>query len=345
MASAPAVPPPRKPVVPTAPIEPTIKLEIPDLEVRPVAIRDAPAREESRFEPLDFDEAPEGGLTLSLSFDSLPAVDHTASLASTTRPSQEQPSTRSPNGYHVLVVEDDADIAQLMRRLLEAEGYRVTLAADGEAGLAQLKQVAPDLLLLDAMLPKLHGFEIVQRVRSSRRFSSLPIVVVSAVHRGWRYAEDLRNLSGVHHYLEKPFDSRRLLRAVADALKPGAEPQIAAQAAQLLRRGIEAYKAGDLDAAQSHLEQGLSVDPHAFQLHFQLGLLHGKRGKLFDAIGSLNHAVELNPGYFAGVKNLALLYQKTGFRSKSTEMWERALALAPDAETKESIREQLRRLI
>jgi Tfp pilus assembly protein PilF len=76
-----------------------------------------------------------------------------------------------------------------------------------------------------------------------------------------------------------------------------------------------------------------------------LGLLYGRKGQIFDAVNELETAVNVNPEHFAAVKNLAILYQKSGFRNKAIETWERALALAPDDATRLSIREHLLRLL
>ena len=86
---------------------------------------------------------------------------------------------------------------------------------------------------------------------------------------------------------------------------------------------------------------GIGPDPLASRLHFHLGLLYGKQGNLYDAIQQLETAVDLSRRHFPGLKNLAVLYQKAGFRNKAIETWERALAVAPDEPTRQSIKEHL----
>ena len=98
-------------------------------------------------------------------------------------------------------------------------------------------------------------------------------------------------------------------------------------------------------AAALALKRGIGIDPLAYRLHFHLGLLYGKKGRVYDAVSELETAVEINSRHFPAVKNLAILYQKAGFRNKAVEMWERALSLAPDEETKQSIREHLLNLL
>jgi regulator of sirC expression with transglutaminase-like and TPR domain len=73
--------------------------------------------------------------------------------------------------------------------------------------------------------------------------------------------------------------------------------------------------------------------------------LYGKGGQVFEAIGELEAAMDLNSKHFAAAKNLAILYQKAGFRNKAAETWERALRLAPDDETRRTIKEHLLNLL
>lgn len=257
-------------------------------------------------------------------------------------------NTESPT---VLVVDDDADIRKMVVRLLLSRGLNVIEADRGNLALRLLKDHSPQLIVLDAMLPEVHGFDIARRIKHSERFSRTPIIMVSAVYRGWRFAEDLKQGCGVEFFIEKPFRIEELLKAVDSALagirETGAaeENAVSGEAEAELCKGIEAYKAGRLDDAIAHLRQGATIDPLAYRLHFHLGLLHGKKGQVYEAIGALERAMELNSKHFAAAKNLAILYQKAGFRRKASETWERALGLAPDDETRQSIREHLLNLL
>ena len=201
------------------------------------------------------------------------------------------------------------------------------------------------------MLPEVHGFDIARRIKGSRRYGKIPIIMVSAVYRGWRYAEDLKQSCGVEHYLEKPFRIADVVRAVeqcfdqeqGEASAP--DPEISQEAEAALNAGVAAYKAGRVDEAVEHLRQGVKIDPLAYRLHFHLGLLYGKRNQVYEAISELETAIEINSRHFAAVKNLAILYQKAGFRNRAVEMWQRALSLAPDDVTKQTIKQHLLQLL
>lgn len=246
----------------------------------------------------------------------------------------------------VLVVDDEDDIRKLVARMLAQKGYEIVEAASGVQALEMVRERTPDVILLDAMMPELHGFEVCRRIKSSKRYGHIPVIMVSAVYRGWRMAEDLKSSYGVSAFIEKPFKVARVIEAVKEALGT-AEAQAAAapgeshEAAKALEDGMSAYKAGDLDTAIHRLKEGVQIDPLAFQLHYHLGLLCGRADRAFEAIHSLETAVDLDPAHFSALKNLAVLYQRTGFRHKAIEMWERALAAAPDEATHQSIKEHL----
>ncbi|MCC6521707.1 MAG: response regulator [Polyangiaceae bacterium] len=250
----------------------------------------------------------------------------------------------------ILVVDDEPDVRRLLVRVLQDRGYRTLEADNGETALQMVGKHLPDLVVLDAMLPKVHGFDIARRLRDTERYGHIPIVMVSAVYRGWRFAEDVKANYGVSAYLEKPFKVQDVVAAVETALttpsKRSADPDALSDAAEkCLRAGILAYKAGNYDEAAAHLREGTGTDPLAYRIHFQLGLLYAKTGQLYDAIQSLEAALGIRSGYFPALKNLAFLYQNAGFRNKAIEMWERSLAAAPDDPTRESIKRQLLALL
>ena len=259
----------------------------------------------------------------------------------------------APGAKTILIVDDEADIRKMLSRLLTKAGYRVLEADRGVQALRLVKEHTPDLIVLDAMLPEVHGFDIARRIKGSRRYGNIPIVMVSAVYRGWRYAEDLRGTLGVDDFIEKPFTLQDVLARIQKRLgasAPSAPPAVTeadsrGEVDQSLAQAVEAYKGGRIDEAIVHLHRGIAIDPLAFRLRFQLGLLYGRKGQVYEAVSELETAVSVNPQHFPAVKNLAILYQKAGFRNKAVETWERALSLAPDEATRLSIKDHLVRLL
>jgi DNA-binding response OmpR family regulator len=125
---------------------------------------------------------------------------------------------KSPTaGKDVLVVEDDASITLGLRINLEAEGYRVLTAEDGERALSMVRAAEPDLIILDVMLPKVNGFEVLQTLRKEGR--TMPIIVLSA--RTGEIDKVTGLELGAEDYVAKPFSLAELLARVRAALRRG----------------------------------------------------------------------------------------------------------------------------
>lgn len=115
----------------------------------------------------------------------------------------------------VLIVEDEKLLADSLRRLLTQKGFSVECVYDGEDGAAYALAGMYDLLILDVMMPKLDGFEVARRVRSSR--CGVPILMLTARSE---LEDRIRGLnSGADYYLTKPFDSRELLACINALLR------------------------------------------------------------------------------------------------------------------------------
>jgi DNA-binding response OmpR family regulator len=103
----------------------------------------------------------------------------------------------------ILIVEDDPDLVALVKRWLERDGHQVQHAPDGASGLESLKRAPlPHLVLLDVMLPKMDGFEVLRQLRAEPRTKDLPVVMVSSFSRDVDAARG-REL-GADDYIVKP---------------------------------------------------------------------------------------------------------------------------------------------
>ena len=119
----------------------------------------------------------------------------------------------------ILIVEDDPDLVPLLRRWLEREGHRIEHAADGAAALEALaREPLPELVLLDVMLPKVDGFEVLRRLRAEQRSAKLPVVMVTSFSRD-RDAARGREL-GANDYVVKPLMELEFLKRIEPLLKP-----------------------------------------------------------------------------------------------------------------------------
>jgi DNA-binding response OmpR family regulator len=119
----------------------------------------------------------------------------------------------------VLVIDDDPDIRDLLRDALEARGYRVACAPDGEAGIARALADRPDLVILDLMMPRTSGFVVLERLKHHHRLG-VPVIMLTG-HDGDHqraYAESL----GVDEYLTKPVRPHQLFDSVGRFCPPAA---------------------------------------------------------------------------------------------------------------------------
>ncbi len=123
----------------------------------------------------------------------------------------------------ILVVEDEADIRELIRYNLEREGFAVEEAATGAEALDRLKRRMPDLMVLDLMLPGMPGLELCRLLRADQQMAALPILVVTA--KGTEVDRVLGLEMGADDYVVKPFSPRELIARVRALLRrahPGA---------------------------------------------------------------------------------------------------------------------------
>ncbi len=118
---------------------------------------------------------------------------------------------------YVLVVEDEDALATLLHYNLEKEGYRVSLAADGEEALTQVNEQLPDLIVLDWMLPKVSGIEVCRRLRGRSETRNVPIIMLTA--RG-EETDRIRGLdTGADDYVCKPFAPREVIARIRALLR------------------------------------------------------------------------------------------------------------------------------
>ena len=114
--------------------------------------------------------------------------------------------------YKILVVDDEKDVVEALEKRLIREGYEVTVAFDGEEALRKVREDNPDVILLDLMLPKLNGFEVLKEIREKHKDKWRPVIIISAqteldtVREGYSLEAD--------HYLTKPCTIDNILRGI-----------------------------------------------------------------------------------------------------------------------------------
>jgi two-component system, OmpR family, alkaline phosphatase synthesis response regulator PhoP len=173
----------------------------------------------------------------------------------------------------VLLVEDEQDVAELIRYNLTKEGYDVVLSANGNDALRLAREHRPDVLLLDIMVPQLNGWEVCRRLKKDPDLAQIPVIMVSG-----RVEEGDKVLGfevGADDYVTKPFSPRELIARIRAVLRRGRPADAKEKKASL--------KVGDLEIDRYRFEvrmKGRQVEltPKEFEL---LATLVGSPGRVF----------------------------------------------------------------
>ncbi|HEY3155133.1 MAG TPA: response regulator [Candidatus Eisenbacteria bacterium] len=124
---------------------------------------------------------------------------------------QTQPRAR------VLVVDDEADLVRILQFGLQAIGYHVDTASDGQEGLKKARELKPDIILLDLMLPKLDGYKVCRLLKFDERYKNIPIIILSA--RTQEGDQLLAMEMGANRFVTKPYDFAEVLSHIETLLK------------------------------------------------------------------------------------------------------------------------------
>ncbi len=116
----------------------------------------------------------------------------------------------------ILVIDDEKDVCDLIKSMLETRGYETLTALDGEEGLEKAATEQPDLVLLDIVLPGINGFEVLNRLKRNLKTQHIPIIMVSA-KRDYSFVTEASNLRAVD-YVMKPFTAQELFKIISRSL-------------------------------------------------------------------------------------------------------------------------------
>lgn len=256
---------------------------------------------------------------------------------------------RSPDAPpRVLAVDDEVEILDLIDKALSRRGIEIVRATRGREALDLLRQTSPDVVLLDAMLPEIHGFEICSKIKQSQQFRHVPVIIISAIYTGWNFIQDVKRIYGADDYMQKPFRVVELVRRVEEALartkgRPRSPEVMHAleESARECMMSAELYRNGQVQGAIEAAQRAVAADPFDPRAHFLLGTALHRKGRIYEAISEYERVVELAPMLFTALKNLAVLYERQGFKAKAVEMWMRALDQSPSDAVRQTIKAHL----
>lgn len=117
-----------------------------------------------------------------------------------------------PESKKILIVDDEQDIVETLKFILEAQGYTCFCAYNGEDGLNRAKEIMPDLIILDVMMPKINGYKISRLLKYDNKYKNIPIIMVTA--RSQEQDKLIGEETGVNEYISKPFELEEILAIV-----------------------------------------------------------------------------------------------------------------------------------
>jgi DNA-binding response OmpR family regulator len=149
--------------------------------------------------------------------------------------------------YKVLVIDYEPRGIQQFAVPLETAGYDVAVEKDGISGMRAFYKIKPDLVIVEAMLPKKNGFEVCQELKKTPQGMKTPIVIVSSVYKGRRYRTQALHHYGCNEYMEKPVESETLLKTVERLVTPAVAVETPEPSAAAVTDDVEAEILSRLD--------------------------------------------------------------------------------------------------
>ena len=188
----------------------------------------------------------------------------------------EESAQPSVADHPVLVIDDNADSRDVLRRTLEADGHVVATAPGGEEGLALARELSPSLILLDVMMPGMDGWAVLRQLKSDPALDAIPVAMVTVVDD-----ERMAFSLGASEYLTKPLDRRRLVE-MANALTSGVQGHALvveddAAARQVVVRALTSagWKVTEAADGQAGLDRVAEHCPDLILLDLMMPVMHG----------------------------------------------------------------------
>jgi len=251
-------------------------------------------------------------------------------------------------GYLVLVADAVPETRDEAAAAVKKQGATVLQAANGRAALDLIREARPELVILDAMLPMMPGFEVCRAVKGDPVLRPTRVVLTSAIHRGTVTA-DAKIAFGADAFLEKPYrldELNRTLKILLLGPAGGPADQAArAVAATAWREGAKLLQAGRPEEAVGLLREASAKDDLSAEAHYYLGHALARQGLLFEAAAAFSRAAELRPDVPEAHEVLALTYEQLGFQQSARAAWARAVETCKDEKRKRTMQERLMRLL
>jgi signal transduction histidine kinase/DNA-binding response OmpR family regulator len=185
-------------------------------------------------------------------------------------------ATQSAGEHPVLVIDDNADSRDVLRRTLEGDGHAVATAPSGEEGLGLARELSPSLILLDVMMPGMDGWSVLRKLKADPELRRIPVVMVTVVDDAVRMGFSL----GAAEYLTKPVDREHLLEVARELTGEGAHALVVeddAAARQVVVRALESagWEVSEATNGREGLDRVGERMPDLVLLDLMMPVMHG----------------------------------------------------------------------
>ncbi|NLH48867.1 MAG: response regulator [Myxococcales bacterium] len=209
----------------------------------------------------------------------------------------------------ILVVDDDRNIGQILHASFTSKGYETIVSRNGEDAIAKFGETPPDLVLLDVLLPKMNGWEVCRKLKSTDHGAKIPVILMSAVYKNYKMQQDAINKYGADDFVEKPFQLSKLLDKIEEMIGAPDGPGVPLTPAATTVKTDDGEDAGLPAAAPApsvspdtviSLEGALDTIGFAELLHDVYVM--GKSGYLLVRHGDVEKEVAIKDGYPVSVR-------------------------------------------
>ncbi|MDH7492584.1 MAG: response regulator [Candidatus Saccharicenans sp.] len=158
-------------------------------------------------------------------------------------------------GVNIAIIDDDRVSSSMLEKLFSDKGFTVVKAFDGEKGLKLIKEVRPQIVICDMLLPKIHGADLCQKIKDDPELKETKVVLITAVYKGAASRLDVKSY-GADNYFEKPLNTKELLSWVEKNLPKEEKP---AQSSRPVQKNID-IESLNIDEVMSELKTMVDED-------------------------------------------------------------------------------------
>ncbi len=251
-----------------------------------------------------------------------------------------------PEPRRILLVDPDPRARSQIADILSPEGHSLIEAESGVEAVKHLRADAPDLAIIEVMLPKIQGYQLCRSIKSSRRYGDIPVILITGSEAAGKRNRELMEQYGADEVLAKPLNQSELVGRINNLLARPRTPRALEEAdREHFESAIELYRKGQAEEAVEALREALEIDPLSARSHFVLGNILQHLERTYEAIDAYEQTTQLRPDYFPALSRLAFLYYKRGFLAKALSTWRRSLEHCDDPEQAKRISTFMAKLV